>query len=481
MDDKTTTLPHQKTQKSYISNEHLDQTDDPVKLYFKDMGSIPLLTRKEELQAAMNIESGRRIISRQLLKIPSFHERIISLEGELRSNPQIIRKIFDLDKVESSETALEKKNSDISVELEKLRVLISRLAHVPKLKKNVFSRGRVLIEISRIIQKLNFSQAFRDKVIEEFEEKLKSIAALEKTRDNIKSSLSRVSVKSQRNELENRIFKSNKLLKALRKEVGLSPRELQKALSEISSGKKIIEEGKKTLINANLRLVVSIAKKYSNFGLPFLDLIQEGNIGLMTAVNKFDYRRGFKFSTYAHWWVKQGITRAIDDQSRTIRVPVHISDTIHKTIKLSRDFVQNIGREPTCEELAKKMNMSVSKMRKILQISQTPFSFEMPIGEDDSSLGDFIEDKISLSPPDAIVKIKLREQIEKALENHTERESKIIMMRFGLGDGNEYTLEEVGQKFKVTRERIRQIEEKALRKLRQSHHSQTLRSFVSGF
>ncbi len=464
-----------------MPTEHLDQTDDPLKLYFKDMGSIPLLTRNEELQVAMNIERGRRIISKQLLKMPSFHEQIVSLEEEMRSNPQILRNIFDLDRMDSSETSLEEKISDISVALEKLRALISQLAHIPKLKKNSFSRGRVLIEMSRIIQRLNFSQAFRDKIIEEFEEKLKAIADLEKTKDNLKRSFSREPDKSQKNELEHRIFESNKLLKALRKEAGPNHRELQKALSEISSGKKIVEEGKKALINANLRLVISIAKKYSNFGLLFLDLIQEGNIGLMTAVNKFDYRRGYKFSTYAHWWVKQGITRAIADQSRTIRVPVHINDTIHKIIKLSRDFVQNFGREPTCEELAEKMNMSASKMRKILQISQTPFSFEMPIGEDDSSLGDFIEDKISLSPPDAVVKAKLREQIEKALENHTERESKIIMMRFGLGDGNEYTLEEVGQKFKVTRERIRQIEEKALRKLRQSHHSQVLRSFVSNF
>ncbi|MFC2169923.1 sigma-70 family RNA polymerase sigma factor [Acidobacteriota bacterium] len=479
MDNKTTTFPHQKTRRDFISTGHLDQTDDPVKLYFKDMGSIPLLTREEELQAAMNIERGRRIISKQLLKMPSFLERLISLEEKLQSNPQIVHNIFDLNKMNGPETAHEEKISDISGALEKLRVLSSQLAHIPKLKINVFSRGRILIEISRIIQRLNFSQAFRNKIIEEFEEKLKAIADLEKTRDDMKRSLFRVPVKSQKDELEHRILERNKLLKALRKEVGLSPKELRKALSEISSGKKNVAEGKRALINANLRLVISIAKKYNNFSLPFLDLIQEGNIGLMTAVNKFDYRRGYKFSTYAHWWVKQGITRAIADQSRTIRVPVHISDAIHKTIKLSRDFVQNFGREPTCKELAEEMNMSVSKMRKILQTSQRPFSFEMPVGEDDSSLGDFIEDKISLPPPDAVVKIKLREQIEKALENHTERESKIIMMRFGLGDGNEYTLEEVGQKFKVTRERIRQIEEKALRKLKQSRHSQILRSFVS--
>jgi RNA polymerase primary sigma factor len=228
--------------------------------------------------------------------------------------------------------------------------------------------------------------------------------------------------------------------------------------------------------------VVSIAKKYNNYGLQFLDLVQEGNMGLITAVDKFEYKRGYKFSTYAHWWIRQGITRAIADQARTIRIPVHMNEVINKLNRVSRSLVQEKGREPTCEEIAKKMDIPIDNVHKIMKISQVPFSLETPIGEEENShLGDFIEDKVIPSPPDTVIQINLREKIEEALKNHTHREATILRMRFGLGDGNEHTLEEVGQQFNVTRERIRQIEEKALRKLRQPSSAQKLKSFISDY
>jgi RNA polymerase primary sigma factor len=479
MDDKNTTIPRKKTKINFISGDLFDQMDDPVKLYFRDMGSIPLLTRKEEITTAKEIEKGGNIVIKSLSKIAFMPGRIHALAEEMKSNPRVYNRLFDSRSDDNSETARMEKMSNLSSEIEKIRDLNYQLENIPKSRKNTIARGRIVVRINRILRGLNLNSTFRDEIIEDLAEKYKIMTDLKRTSEALNRSLSTAQDEKKKSKLEQTQAEVYRQLRALRKEIGLTSQGLKNILSAISSGRKISEEAKRKLITANLRLVISIAKKYSNFGLPFLDLIQEGNIGLMTAVNKFDYRRGYKFSTYAHWWVKQGITRAIADQSRTIRMPVHVNDTIHKIIRISRDFVQDQGREPTCEEVAEKMNMPASKMRKIMQISQRPFSFEMPIGEEgDSSLGDLIEDKISLSPPDAVVKAKLREEIEKALENHTERESKIIMMRFGLGDGNEYTLEEVGQQFKVTRERIRQIEEKALRKLRQSRHSQTLRSFV---
>jgi RNA polymerase primary sigma factor len=268
------------------------------------------------------------------------------------------------------------------------------------------------------------------------------------------------------------------LLRLHKKEIDFDSRKLRKTLQTVAKGKEICDRAKKKLVSSNLRLVVSIAKRYSNYGLQFLDLIQEGNIGLMTAVDRFEYQRGYKFSTYAHWWIRQAITRAIADQARTIRIPVHMIEVINKLNRVSRSLFQEKGREPTGAEIAKKMDLPVWQVHKVMKIAQIPLSLETPIGEGDGSqLNDFIEDKDTLSPVDEVINIDLKEKIEEALKAHTQREANVLKMRFGLGNGDEHTLEEVGQLYKVTRERIRQIQEKAIRKLKHSKYSRKLKSF----
>ena len=468
-----------KGKSDFVSYKNLEKTTDPVKLYFKNMGNIPLLKREEELAIARKIERGEKTTIKAISKTRFVLTKVLSLEEKIREKPEIIEKIFDFSKNNNAKGDPEEKILEVTDKIKKIREINSRLECIPSKNKNDFTQKRLMVKMSRLIRGLNIRDRYREMIIEDLKDKLKVIDGIEETKGELNKSISQDAVKKEKEKLKRKIREINKILRLFQKEIGLDSQGLKKTLCAIAEGKKISDQAKKELITANLRLVVSIAKKYINHGLSFLDLIQEGNMGLMTAVDRFEYRRGYKFSTYAHWWVRQGITRAIADQARTIRIPVHMIEVINRLRKVSRNLVQEIGREPTCEEIAIKMNMPVYKVRKIMKISQAPLSLETPIGEEENShLGDFIEDEVVPSPPDIVIQINLREKIEEALKVYTEREARILKMRFGLGDGNEHTLEEVGQQYKVTRERIRQIEAKVLRRLKNSRDSQKLRSFT---